>query len=57
MTHKHVFESYDPQRDEWVCQCGARAGRLGRVTGPYVNRPTGERVDPGVRSGRELLTC
>lgn len=62
MSHRHVFEKYDPRTDMWVCACGASADRHGTILDADGRRdgwtlPKGGNVDPGVKSGRELLSC
>lgn len=59
--HRHTFEHYDARLDAWVCYCGCYADRFGVVFTSGGQRIASllyeKKVDPGVRSGRELLSC
>lgn len=60
--HRHQFTGYDARLDLQACRCGVSMDRFGGLWNADGSRQqltvecTTE-TDPGVRSGRERLTC
>lgn len=62
LRHSHAFERYDPQTDRWKCRCGMSMDRFAGLwnadgTRQQLTVTCTTEADPGVRSGRERLSC